>query len=627
MRNLLVFFLVINSLLSIAQQNTKKDSLTVLISNCENQKQKAKLLLKRSKTITNTETENAYNDAILALEIAKNENDKVTQIDALAQVSTIYSLKENFQKALEFDAQILMLSEKENDIISKINAYKNMSRNQKAIGDIKSAVKSAEKAKEVALENNLSQELASINNALGVAYRNNNEFNKSLNSLNEGLTQTNNKKLLALLHMNKANTLTELMKLDEAIESHLESLKINEQLNDSRGKQQVYNNLGTLFKKAKQYEKSIYYYRKSLKIAEENKSKLSIGLAYDNLATLYDLSKKKDSIIWYRKNAISIFESVKDEKNTARSYHNLGVYQLLNNKFKEAEQNLKIALQKRNSINVPIDIASTKTNLGIVYDKLNQFDKAEILLLDANELLKNVSTDKKEEFLQAFSNHYKLKGDFATALDLKEQQLNLKDSLIHKNEIITVLKQENDFVVNNKNKKIKKLESVENNLNKSKIIYGILVFLVFILALYSFIRWKKSDYSKKKVFSEKQEIEKQKQEIETEHSVISAELKKVKKLVLEDYLILKNNNKIYLNELIYIVSEDHYLEIHTSTKKEIIRGSISEILSQLPPNFSQTHRSYIVNRNYIYKINNNNLVLKNNTTIPLTRKFKKDFDY
>ena len=75
------------------------------------------------------------------------------------------------------------------------------------------------------------------------------------------------------------------------------------------------------------------------------------------------------------------------------------------------------------------------------------------------------------------------------------------------------------------------------------------------------------------------------------------------------------------------MSEDHYLEIYTSTKKEIVRGSISDILSQLPPNFSQSHRSYIVNRNYIYKINTNNLVLKNNTTIPLTRKFKKDFDY
>lgn len=618
--HLLIFFLVINSLLSVGQQNAKKDSLTVLINNVDNQKQKAKLLLKRSKTITNTETENAYNDAALALEIAKNENDKATQVDALTQISNIYTLKENFQKAIEFDNQILFLFEKENDNVGKINTYKSLSRNQKSLGDIKSAVRSAEKAKEIALNNNLTQELSSINNALGVAYRNNNEFSKSLNSLNEGITQTNNKKLLALLHMNKANTLTELMRLDEAIESHLESLKINEQLNDSRGKQQVYNNLGSLFKKAKQYEKSIQYFRKSLRIAEENKSKLSIGLAYDNLATLYDLSKKKDSIIWYRKNAISIFESLKDEKNTARSYHNLGVYQLLNNQLKEAEQNLKIALQKRIAINVPIDIASTKTNLGIVYDKLNQFDKAETLLLNANELLKSVATDKKEEFLQAFSNHYKLKGDFVTALDLKEQQLNLKDSLIHKSEIITVLKQENDFVVNDKNKKIKKLESVENNLYKSKIIYGILIFLVFILALYSFIRWKKSDYSKKKLFSEKQEIE-------TEHSVISEELKKIKKLVLEDYLILKNNNKIYLNELLYIMSEDHYLEIYTSTKKEIVRGSISDILSQLPPNFSQSHRSYIVNRNYIYKINTNNLVLKNNTKIPLTRKFKKDFDY
>lgn len=618
MRTIFVFFLLLSSIILIGQTTSKLDSLATLINNAQNQTQKSKLLLKRSKILMTSAVNESYSDASTALEIAKTENDKAIQIDSYNQLSSIFFIKENYQKALEYDALALLLSEKENDILGKINAYKSISKNQKSLGNIKDAIANAEKAKEIAIDNKLFQELASINNALGVAYRNNNDFQKSLMVLNEALTQTKNKKLVALLKMNKANTLTELMRLDEAVENHLESLAINEELNDTKGKQQIYNNLGNLFKKAKQYEKSIQYYRKSIKIAKVNNFKAATAIGYDNLATVYDLASKKDSIIWFRKNAIALFESINDDKNTARTYNNLGNYQLLHDQLKDAEQNLLIALEKRIQINVPIDIAATKTNLGTLYDKLKQYDKAEQYLLDAKLLLKDVVTDKKEEFLIAFSNHYKLKGELEKALQIKEQQLDLKDSLLHNVEIINVIKKEHEYVTKNQNQKIIKLQSVEENLSKSKITYGVLIFLVFLLALYSFIRWKKSDFNKNKILSEKLLIQNQ-------HYTVVEELKNVKQLVVEDYLILKNNKKIYLSELEYIKSEGHYLEVFTQAKKEVVRGTISEILSQLPPNFSQSHRSYIINKNHIKNITTSDIILKNQVTIPLTRKYKDKF--
>lgn len=610
---------------SFSQVNSKLDSLTNLINTADIQNQKAKLLLKRSKILMLSAINESYNDVVAALEIAEKENDKTNQLESYNQLSSIYFIKENHQKALEFDLRALLLSEKENDNLGKINAYKSMSKNQKALGNIKESILNAEKAKEIATKNNFVKELASINNTLGVAYRNNNDFQKSLNVLNEALTQTQNKKQIALLKMNKANTLTEMMRLDEAIENHLESLAINEELNDIKGKQQVYNNIGTLFKKAKQYDKSAQYYHKSLKISRANNTKVAIAVSYDNLATVYDLANKKDSVIWYRKNAIALFESINDEKNTARSYHNLGNYQLLRDQLQDAEKNLLIALQKRIKINVPIDIASTKTNLGVLYDKKKQFDIAEIFLNDAKILLTDIVSDKKEDFLKAYSNHYKLKGELHTALKIKEEQLILKDSLLHSTEIVNVIKKENDFVSKNQNEKIIKLQLVEDNLSKSKTIYGIIIFFVFLLAMYSFIRWKKSDYNKRRIVNEKQAIELEKIQIEEQHLSTIAELNTVKKLVIEDYLILKNNKKIYLTELEYIKSEDHYLEVFTISKKEFIRGTISEILAQLPPNFAQSHRSFLVNKNFIKTLNNSEIILKNNVLIPLTRKYKDNF--
>ncbi len=120
-------------------------------------------------------------------------------------------------------------------------------------------------------------------------------------------------------------------------------------------------------------------------------------------------------------------------------------------------------------------------------------------------------------------------------------------------------------------------------------------------------------------------IGKKAQLVENENDEIKQELIQVKQLVSENHIILKNKSKIYLSELIYIKSEDHYLELYTSNKKEFIRGKINEIIEQLPPNFKLSHRSFIVNTNYIKTILNNSIILNDNTEIPLSRYKKKDF--
>jgi tetratricopeptide (TPR) repeat protein len=621
MKKLLLIFFVFFYLLGISQQN-KADSLTAIIDNTINATEKAKLLLARSKSYSNIITKESLNDALLALELAKIDSDTKVQIDACSQVSSVFSRMDEYQKAIDYDLQALSLSEKINYTIGKINSFRNIGRNQKSLGKIKEAIENTEKAKELAVNNKLTEEIANINNVLGIIYRTNSQFQESLNCLNEGISQTKNKNLLAILYMNKANTLTELVRLDEAIENHLQSLKLNEELNNTKGELQVYNNLGNLFKKVQQYNKSIFYYYKSLQLSKKIASESSMALSYDNLATVYDLANKKDSITWFRENAILLFEKINDEKNLARCYHNLGYYQLKKNQITEAEKNLIFSLQKRLKINSPADIASSKISLGILYDKKMEFEKAEFFFMEAKELLKDLATDSKEFLLQSLSNHFKLKGDFENALLNKEEQLKLKDSLYFKNEVLEVITKENKYNIEKKDFQLNELKNVKSQNSSNKFVYGGLIFVVFLLALYSFVRWKKTDFNKRKFEVEIQESEIEKLHITEKHNNAILELQKVKQLVIEDYILLKNKSKVYFNDLIYIKSDGHYLEVFTNTKKEFLRGSITEIFQQLPPNFKQTHRSYIINVNYIKVINANEILMKTNVIIPLTRKYK-----
>jgi LytTr DNA-binding domain len=102
------------------------------------------------------------------------------------------------------------------------------------------------------------------------------------------------------------------------------------------------------------------------------------------------------------------------------------------------------------------------------------------------------------------------------------------------------------------------------------------------------------------------------------------ELETTKKLVENENIILKDKTIITLETLIYIKADDHYLEIYTndSKKNHQVRGKLSEIAKELPPNFIKCHRSYIINKNYIKLIQTTCIIMIDNTEIPISRGFK-----
>jgi len=158
---------------------------------------------------------------------------------------------------------------------------------------------------------------------------------------------------------------------------------------------------------------------------------------------------------------------------------------------------------------------------------------------------------------------------------------------------------------------------------KNRLVFGILLLVVFLLALYSFIRWKKLDGRQQELEVEKQSVEFEKIQIEQKHIITVQELEKVKSLVTEGHIILKDKSKVYLNDLMYIKAEDHYLNVFSSDgKTNFVRGKLSQIILELPPNFVKCHRSYIVNTNFIQSFNSGCIVLKNRTELPVSRGFK-----
>lgn len=105
---------------------------------------------------------------------------------------------------------------------------------------------------------------------------------------------------------------------------------------------------------------------------------------------------------------------------------------------------------------------------------------------------------------------------------------------------------------------------------------------------------------------------------------VEEEKKQIEKIVERKSILLNNKQKLYLDEITHIKSDRNYVEVHTIEKTVVDRNTLVEIAKQLPPNFIKTHRSYLVNKNFIKSIGSNSLIITTNVEIPISRTFKKN---
>lgn len=92
-----------------------------------------------------------------------------------------------------------------------------------------------------------------------------------------------------------------------------------------------------------------------------------------------------------------------------------------------------------------------------------------------------------------------------------------------------------------------------------------------------------------------------------------------------DYIFIKSDKlfkKVYLKDITFIESMENYVIIHTVTSKETVYTTLKQMQETLPENiFMQTHRSYIVNIEFVKAIEGNQLEI-NSHKIPIARNLR-----
>jgi hypothetical protein len=367
------------------------------------------------------------------------------------------------------------------------------------------------------------------------------------------------------------------------------------------------------------YEKDRRFFLKELQLASKNDAsdKWFAKIEYENFKDLFaDSSKYKVA-----------FEKIKTIKktnfyNTNEEFRALTLLGLGNlytslRQYNLSEKVLNESLLLARQNNDFLHQTYVLINLGVNERERGNYNKA-LFYLNQTDTISNRKYRIKISRIVAFQKLLAYEGLNDTIAAKKQEKLYDKlDRLVNdfaKNSNFYEI--DVKFQTKEKDLKIKQLDDLENRFVRNKIVYGVLIFLVFILALYSFIRWKKVDRTKRILALEKEKAERATKET-------SEELETVKKKSIIEHIVLKNKSKVYLDDLLYIRADDHYLELITKNKKEITRGSLKEIATQLPPNFIRCHKSYIVNTNLIKTDNTKEIIMQNNDIIPTSKNYRK----
>lgn len=85
-----------------------------------------------------------------------------------------------------------------------------------------------------------------------------------------------------------------------------------------------------------------------------------------------------------------------------------------------------------------------------------------------------------------------------------------------------------------------------------------------------------------------------------------------------------NRRKVNINcsDIIYVESMKDYVNIYTQDKSYKTKQTLFSIENELNEDFIRVHRSFIINRNKIVSFSNKQLIMKENTSIPVGKTYQ-----
>ncbi len=296
--------------------------------------------------------------------------------------------------------------------------------------------------------------------------------------------------------LNKSNVYQKTADYATAAELCMQSLKLQEELNDTFGIAVCRLTLGNIHYGQGDFKSALINYVSALEMNKKSARNQGFeGSAVANIGAILDEQKNYDSALVYFRRSETLFRSIHADAKVASAMNNIGAchYHLENND--SAIHYLNIGIRMNEELDRPDGLASSLSSLGSVYNSMKRYDSAQYFFRKSIEI--SIRHNLKEDLLSSYqflSECYENSGQIDSSLTYLKKYIDLNEMVHGEDEQRKINQVKQNYSISEKEQELKlqKANSVlqEKELrNKISLLAGGVVILI-LLSLLLFSRYR-----------------------------------------------------------------------------------------------------------------------------------------
>ncbi|MBI9033647.1 MAG: tetratricopeptide repeat protein [Bacteroidales bacterium] len=325
------------------------------------------------------------------------------------------------------------------------------------------------------------------------------DYINSIESLEHALqlfTIANDTIRMGITHSRIGANYVKLSNYPKAVNHLIEALNATRKAGYSRGESSAALNLGVVFHRNNQNDKSIFYYDYAFKIFVEDKDTTGILNCYNNLGIIYREQKEYDKALDHYNMSLNLSTAKKDTSYMLNTISNIGSVYHYKKEYSKAIKYFEKAISYGPSVTGKDVYALNYQNMGSTYKELKEYKKAIEYLLIAAELFQQI--EKKEKLSECYfelSTCYNSIGDYSHAYNYHVLYSELDKEIFNLKNLTQIQNREIGYQLElsiEERERLKQLNQIQNlQLERSQIYLfslGFGIFLVIIITILFFQR-------------------------------------------------------------------------------------------------------------------------------------------
>jgi two-component system NarL family sensor kinase len=210
--------------------------------------------------------------------------------------------------------------------------------------------------------------------------------------------------------------------LDKSIAQYDKAMELFRSVNDSAGMQMIWNESGVPFEYKGDYQEALRRYRKSLELARARKDRQGEGYALNFISGALMMQKKYPESLKYMEECLQIRREIKDTFALAIAYADKGSLLIEMKEYDKAMQSLEQSNALATLLKYPGLLANNYQLTSNMYKAQGQFEKALEFYTKATQLKDSIFSIAKSEQIADMDAKYET--------GKKEQQIQLQQAII-----------------------------------------------------------------------------------------------------------------------------------------------------------------------------------------------------